>query len=154
MQSVRYQPLRLVSTPVLQHLEDLFLTLPLLQCRVGLHTACVVMLVTTSSVPEFAPVISTSGDQLAGNSLTLTCSYTLNTNTMVNTNVTWAVNELAVTITGDGRVSAVETSLTLFPLTTADAGRYVCVVQSEDMYITIEGGQARSGEHLLLVKSK
>ena len=72
--------------------------------------------------------------------------------TSAATEVKWMVNGSAVA--GDGRISASGSSLTFSPLTTSDTGRYVCLVNSQDVYITIQGGETRSEEFQLSIESK
>ena len=91
---------------------------------------------------------------MAGDPLTLSCEYDLSSSVdaSVATEVIWMVNGSAVA--GDGRISASRSSLAFSPLTTSDTGRYVCLINSQDVYITIQGGQKKSEEFQLSTESK
>ena len=105
-------------------------------------------------VPVPSLAITVSGSQMAGDPLTLNCTYDLSSSvdTSVATEVKWLVNGSAVA--EDGRISASGSSLTFSPLNTPDTGRYVCVVSSNNVFIIIEGGEKRSDEYLLSITSK
>ena len=90
--------------------------------------------------------VSVSGSRIAGEHLTLNCDYDDMYDTIIQTAVTWMMNGSVVAIVAND-----DKTLTFSPLTTFDAGMYICEIQSNNAYIAIKNG--KSAAYILHVKS-
>ena len=76
--------------------------------------------------------------------------------TIVETEVTWRVDNDAVATSADGRISTTESSLTFSPLATSDTGTYTCtltITTPQTPHVTVQG-PVESGEEVITVQSK
>ena len=130
--SVRYQHLRLDSTPALPLSVAPSPPLPPSLSRVSrpfLIPPCYSLFFTPSPVPVPTPSISVSSTvPTAGAPLTLICDYTLSLSLSVNTAASWMVNGSVPDTSQDGRISTDGDTLTFSPLTTSDTGNYTCTL--------------------------
>ena len=107
------------------------------------------------SVPT--PSLTYGSNPFAGESFTMTCSFTLHpsVDTPIESRVTWRVNGSAVNINND-MISNEDSSLTFSPVTTSDTGYYACTLTltSQNPYVAVRGGPKQSVWRMVTVKCR
>ena len=102
--------------------------------------------------------LSNTTDIIAGVLLVLCCDYTLNPSidTAVNAELRWMVNSTAIDFTSLSRISNERDSLIFSPLTTSDAGHYMCtlIVSAPTTPHVIIQEPEQSAEEVITVQSK
>ena len=157
--SVRYQHLRLDSTPVLPLLVVPTPHLPSSLFRVCSYSYNILYIDSFSIVPAPTLFITVSTtDKTAGTTLSLMCDYTLSSseNTTVETEVVWKLNGSVVATSADGHISTAGVSLIFSPLTTSDTGTYTCtltITTPQTPHVTVQG-PVESEEEVITVQSK
>ena len=117
------------------------------------HLICLFCLVPAPT--SFITVSST--DRTAGNTLSLTCDYTLgpSVDTTVEVDVTWRVGNYLVAGSED-HISTAGVSLIFSPLTTSDTGTYTCtltITTPQTPHVTVQR-PVESEEEVITVQSK
>ena len=107
------------------------------------------------SIPT--PSVTYGSNPLAGEPLTVTCSFTLHpsVDTHIESRVTWRVNGSAVNL-NDNMISNEDNSLTFSSVTTSDTGFYACTLTltSETPYVAVRGGPKQSAWDMITVKRR
>ena len=110
-----------------------------------------------SKVPVTAPSVSVSTTVIvAGDTVYLTCDYTLTPSVEVTVSVTWMVNGSEIDTARDGHVTSNGGQLIIFsPVTTSDTGRYTCTLSITSPHTTfIElQGPVQSAEKEIIIQS-
>ena len=108
-------------------------------------------------VPVTAPsVLVSTTDIVAGDTVNLTCNYTLTPSVDVTVLVTWMVNGSGIDTSKDGHVTSNGGQLILFsPVTTSDTGRYTCalsITSPQTTFIKLLG-PVQSAEKEIIIQS-
>ena len=107
-------------------------------------------------VPVTAPSVSAStADIVAGDTVNLTCNYTLTPSVDVTVSVIWMVNGSGIDTFKDGHVTSNGDRITFSPVTTSDTGRYRCtlsITSPDTAFIKLQG-PVQSAEKEIIIQS-
>ena len=119
-----------------------------------LHTYNIILF--SLKVPVTAPsVFVGSTHSTAGDTVYLTCDYTLTPSVDVTVSVTWMVNGSGIDTSKDGRVTGNGDNLIFSPVTTSDTGRYACtltITSPHTAFIKLQG-PVQSAENEIIMQS-